>query len=208
MVSRSSLPHSMRGFTIVELMVVIVIVAILAVLAAPSFNSFIAKQRIRSAAYDLAQTLQTARSNAILTRRSVDVRASYPTSGNNFNGTKTGSLFATNVTSDDQVKIAKSSFYVFETGSALNSTTSGVVNRVTKVSTLNDNVVITTNPVSSDPVLIRFTSDSGVQKSTSTSTAPTDLTADLPFVLTYSGSGLAGYTVTLNHFGGIQVKQN
>ncbi len=202
MISRSSLPQSTRGFTLVELMVVIAIVAILATLAAPSFNTFIAKQRIRSAAYDLAQTFQTARSNAILTRRAVDVRASYPTSGNNWNGTKTATLFATDVTASDQVKIANSSFYVFESGAGVSS--SGTANnRVTKVSTLNDSVVI-----NSTPVLIRFTSDSSVQTSTSTTTAPTNTTADLTFVVTYTGSSLAGYTVTLNHFGGTQVVKN
>lgn len=203
MVFRSSLSHSTRGFTIVELMVVIAIMAILAVLAAPSFNSFIQKQRIKSAAFDFAQTLQTARSNAILSRRSVDVRASYPTTNNNWNGTKTGTLFNANVTTDDRVKIAKSSFYVLETGSALNNASTGVINRVTKVSTLNDNVKI-----NSSPVLIRFTSASAVQTAPDTTTAPTNTSGDVTFVVTYLGSSDAGYTVTLNHFGGTQVKKN
>ena len=203
MVSCSSLPHSTRGFTLVELMVVIAIMAILAVLAAPSFNEFIAKQQTRSAAYELAQTFQTARSNAILNRRSVDVRASYPTTGNNWNGTKTATLYSIDVTTADQAKIANSSFYIFETGSALNSAAAGAVNRVTKVSTLGSKVV-----VNSTPVLIRFTSDSSVQTSTSTTTAPTNTTADVTFVVTYTGSSNAGYTVTLNHFGGTQVKRN
>ncbi|HEY4713950.1 MAG TPA: hypothetical protein VIH30_06890 [Aquirhabdus sp.] len=184
-------------------MVVIAIMAILAVLAAPSFNEFIAKQQTRSAAYELAQTFQTARSNAILNRRSVDVRASYPTTGNNWNGTKTATLYSIDVTTADQAKIANSSFYIFETGSALNSAAAGAVNRVTKVSTLGSKVV-----VNSTPVLIRFTSDSSVQTSTSTTTAPTNTTADVTFVVTYTGSSNAGYTVTLNHFGGTQVKRN
>ena len=202
MVSCSSLPHSTRGFTLVELMVVIAIMAILAVLAAPSFKEFIAKQQTRSAAYELAQTFQTARSNAILNRRSVDVRASYPTTGNNWNGTKTATLYSIDVTTADQAKIANSSFYVFESGAGVSS--SGTANnRVTKVSKLNDSVV-----VNSTPVLIRFTSDSSVQTSTSTTTAPTKTTADVTFVVTYTGSSNAGYTVTLNHFGGTQVKRN
>jgi prepilin-type N-terminal cleavage/methylation domain-containing protein len=205
--SRGLVQNAARGFTIVELMVVILIAAILAAMAAPSFLDFIARQQIRSAAYELAQTLQTARSKAILSRRSVDVRASYPTTGNNWNGTKTGTLFATNVagssTTGDQAKIAGSSFYIFETGSGLNSAATGVVNRVSNFSTLNSKVI-----VSADPVLIRYTSSSGVQASSSISTAPIDITADVTFTVTYSGSSNAGYSVTLNHFGGIQVKKN
>ncbi len=206
MVSRSSLPHSLRGFTLVELMVVIVIMAILAVLAAPSFGVFIAKQQTRSAAYELAQTLQTARSNAILNRRSVDVRASYPnaSTGGKWNGAKTSSLNALNVTASDVDRLAKSSFYILETGSGLNNAVAGVVNRVTQIATLDTKVII-----NADPVLIRFTPGSTVQTSLSTSaTTPTDLTGDVTFVITYAGSSNAGYTVTLSHFGGTQVKRN
>lgn len=202
MVSRSTLHHSMRGFTLVELMIVIVIMAILAALAGPSFTSFIQKQRVRSAAYDLAQSFQAARSNAILSRRSVDVRASYPTTNNNWNGTKTGTLFNTDVTTDDRVKIAKSSFYVFESGTGASSAGTAD-NRVTKVTTLNDNVKI-----NSTPVLIRFTSASAVQTASTTTNAPSNTSADVTFVVTYQGSLDAGYTVKLNHFGGVQVKKN
>lgn len=201
MVSRSSLLQSTRGFTLVELIVVIVIAAILAVLAAPSFNTFIAKQQTRSAAYDFAQTLQTARSDAILTRRSVDLRASYPTTGNNWNGTKTGTLFSTNLTTSDTSKVANSSYYVLESGTGLNNSAS-TDNNVTQVSTLNSNVTI-----NSTPVVIRFTSSSAVQISTDKTTF-SDLTADQAFTVKYSGSADSGYTVTLNHFGGVQVKKN
>ena len=199
MSSRGLVQNAPRGFTIVELMVVIVIAAILAAMAAPSFFDFIARQQIRSAAYELAQTLQTARSKAILSRRSVDVRASYPTTGNNWNGTKTGTLFATNVTTANQAQIAGSSFYIFESGTGLNSAGS-TDNRVSNFTTLNSKVII-----NADPVLIRYTSTSGVLSSTSTSTTPTDITADVIFTVTYSGSSNTGYSVTLNHFGGIQV---
>ena len=206
MVSRSSSPYSLRGFTLVELLVVIAILAILAVFAAPSFNTFIAKQQVKSAAYDLAQTFQTARSSAILNRRTVDVRASYPnaSAGGKWNGTKTSTLYATNVTADDTNKIGKSSFYVFETGSALNSSAAGVVNRVTKISTLSSKLIVT-----ADPAMVRFTSDSSVQIALSPSTAiPTNVTADIAFVVTSLGLSDAGYTVTLNRFGGTQVKKN
>lgn len=205
MISHSSLPRSTRGFTMVELLVVIAIMGILAALAAPSVNTFLSKQRIKSAAYDLAQTLQTARSSAILSRRSVDVRASYPNAsiGGKWNGTKTSILYDTDVTTADKASIANTSFYVFESGSGASS--AGTTdNRVTKFSTLNNNVIVT-----ADPVLVRFTPDSGVQTSLSTSSpTPVNVTADVTFVVTYTGSSDPGYTITLNRFGGTQVKKN
>lgn len=57
-------PHQ-RGFTAIELMVVVAIVAILAALAAPSFTPLIERWRVRSTAEDLTSTLYYARSEAI-----------------------------------------------------------------------------------------------------------------------------------------------
>lgn len=54
-----------RGFTAIELMVVVAIVAILAALAAPSFNPLIERWRVRQAAEALQATLYFARSEAI-----------------------------------------------------------------------------------------------------------------------------------------------
>ena len=54
-----------RGFTAIELMVVVAIVAILAALAAPSFTPLIERWRVRSAAEDLTSTIYFARSEAI-----------------------------------------------------------------------------------------------------------------------------------------------
>lgn len=54
-----------RGFTAIELMVVVAIVAILAALAAPSFTPLIETWRVRQAAEQLQSTLYYARSEAI-----------------------------------------------------------------------------------------------------------------------------------------------
>jgi type IV fimbrial biogenesis protein FimT len=53
------------GFTLPELLITIAIIAILAVLAMPSFKTFIANQRIRSASFDLVAAMTLARSEAI-----------------------------------------------------------------------------------------------------------------------------------------------
>ncbi len=54
-----------RGFTLIELIVSIAILAILLSLAAPAFTSFIASQRLKTAASNLQSFLLTARSEAL-----------------------------------------------------------------------------------------------------------------------------------------------
>ena len=54
-----------RGFTLVEMMVVVVIAAILAGAAAPSFSKAIASQRAKAAGTDVYLALMKARSEAI-----------------------------------------------------------------------------------------------------------------------------------------------
>ena len=56
---------SMRGFTLVELMVTVVIVAILASVALPSFNEFIRRGQIRTASEAVLNAIQLARSEAV-----------------------------------------------------------------------------------------------------------------------------------------------
>jgi type IV fimbrial biogenesis protein FimT len=65
MLERVFLSRQARGFTIIELAIVVMIVAVLASLAAPSFRSFMINQRVKTASFDLYSTLLFARSEAI-----------------------------------------------------------------------------------------------------------------------------------------------
>ena len=56
--------HS-KGFTLVELMVVVAIVAILAAMAAPSYRDMIDRYRLRSAADDVLSMLANARAQSV-----------------------------------------------------------------------------------------------------------------------------------------------
>lgn len=60
-----------RGFTLIELMIVVVLTGIMASLALPSFRSFVASQRVKTAASDFAMAAVFARSEAI--KRNADV---------------------------------------------------------------------------------------------------------------------------------------
>jgi type IV fimbrial biogenesis protein FimT len=63
-----------RGFTLVEMLVVVSILAIVTAISAPSFRSFTAGQQIKSAAYDLTSALLLARSEALKRNGSVEIR--------------------------------------------------------------------------------------------------------------------------------------
>lgn len=72
-----------RGFTLIETMVVVALLAIVGALAAPNFRQFIGTMNAKSAAFDLISDLALARSEAI--RGNWPVRV-IPTGGNWANG--------------------------------------------------------------------------------------------------------------------------
>ena len=62
-----------RGFTTVELLVVVAVLALIAGVAAPALSSMVATQQVRTAAYDLHATLNIARSEALTRNASVTI---------------------------------------------------------------------------------------------------------------------------------------
>ena len=71
------------GFTLTELMIAIAIGGILATFALPSFRSFIASQRVKTASFDLVAALTQARSEAVKRNASISMCR---TTGRNWQG--------------------------------------------------------------------------------------------------------------------------
>jgi type IV fimbrial biogenesis protein FimT len=74
--TRSAQGRAERGFTIVELMIVLLILAILATIAIPSFRDFIGNSKVTGATNDLVTAINVARSSALQRATPVSVCAS------------------------------------------------------------------------------------------------------------------------------------
>ena len=62
-----------KGFTLIELMVVVALLAVFAALAIPSFVDFIRKNEVQAKANEITRLMQYARSEAVSTRSSVTI---------------------------------------------------------------------------------------------------------------------------------------
>jgi prepilin-type N-terminal cleavage/methylation domain-containing protein len=70
-----------RGFTLVELAIVLAGFATLTAISVPGINAFVAAQRARNGARTVERTLQNARLKAVSSSRSLRVRFTCPTTG-------------------------------------------------------------------------------------------------------------------------------
>jgi len=80
-VRSAALRSGQRGVTIIELMITIAILAVLLGLAVPSFQEFVIRSRLDSAAQEMLTTLQFARSEAIRRGAQVSLRRTSSSSG-------------------------------------------------------------------------------------------------------------------------------
>ena len=87
-----------RGFTLIEALVVVALVAIMLGIAAPSFVTFTAGQRVKTASFDFYAALTFARSEAIKRRQTVTVA---PASGSDWATGWTVSVAGTTLRSQD-----------------------------------------------------------------------------------------------------------
>lgn len=73
-------PMRQRGFTLIELIIVLVIAALLMLVAAPAFSTFMARQQLAGDVNQLLSVMTFARSEAIKQRQPITVRFLRPIS--------------------------------------------------------------------------------------------------------------------------------
>lgn len=73
---------TIRGFTLIEMMLVVAIVAIIASMAIPAFRDMVASNRQMTAANSLISTFNLARNEAITRSTSIDITAKVDADGN------------------------------------------------------------------------------------------------------------------------------
>ena len=126
-----------RGFTIIELMVVVTIVAIMLVIGVPAMGEFVADQRVRTVASDIVSEIALARAKAIESSHRVYMRKL----GANWNdGWRLYADLNDNAAYDAGVDIELKRFDGFTTG----------------------NIYICTLPVATFPIQIAFRSNGQV----------------------------------------------
>lgn len=109
-----------RGFSLIEVMIVLAILGILISIAAPAFSEWVASQRVRDTATDLHSSLMRARSEAISRGTSVTITA---VGGNLANG-----WYIADPNPTYNPDLANPTVFIEQHGAVPNATISGATN--------------------------------------------------------------------------------